>query len=66
MKCWMLYQGNCTFWLDFQYSGASEMETGVAVGDAEQIPTCAALGGSFEVQIHLFHKGKVLSYKKLS
>lgn len=35
MKCWMLYQGNWTFWLDFQYFGASEMETGVAVCDAE-------------------------------
>lgn len=35
MKCWMLYQGNWTFWLDFQYLGTSEMETGVAVCDAE-------------------------------
>lgn len=66
MKCWMLYQGNWTFWLDFQYLGTSEMETGVAVCDAEQMATCATLGGSFEMQVHLFHKGKVLSYKKWS
>lgn len=35
MKCWMLYQGNWTFWFDLQCFGTSEMETGVAVCDAE-------------------------------
>lgn len=46
-KGWLLYQGNWTFWLDFQHFGMSEMETGVAVCDTEQMATCGCTQRQF-------------------
>lgn len=53
------------FWLDFQYFGMSEMETGIAAYVMlSRWLHVATLRGSFEKLVHLFHEGNVLSSKR--